>query len=473
MNLRCGHRLTLVYVAGAAVPAVLALLALITMAGLGTPTSGASVPKPGADGFDVGRVLVTIVVVVVAAHGGGVLARLAHQPRVVGQAVVGLLLGPSVLGYLAPKLYQWLHGGGSSQAIDLLAHLGVILFVFLIARETAGTTQRSTSGQALVIGHAMISLPFLCGVLVAALLVGRYRPAGVGPLPYALFLGLAMSATALPVLAHILAERRMLTSRIGTLATSCAAVGDATLWCLLAVTVCLVHRGSLTTTLARAAAALAFAALLWWAVRPALRRLARPAEHTGPGRPVLLLAGLLLCAQVTESLGLHAIFGAFLLGLVVPRTSLTAQRVTVMAEGLTEWLLLPLFFTAIGSRTHLDVIGGPATIGLCLAVLAIAMLSKLVAAGGAARAVGLSWRDGAVLGVLMNCRGLTELLILNVGLTTGIIEGRVFACFVVMAVATTALTGPLLDALRLRAPGADPEGARPDRVSVSTASGAA
>ena len=473
MNPSPRHRLALAYIGAAAVPAVLALLALTTTAGLGTPVPPAPVIGSGSGGFDVGRVLVTIVIVVVAAHSGGVLAHLARQPRVVGQAVVGLLLGPSLLGNLAPNLYRWLHAGGSSQAIDLLSQLGVILFVFLIGRELAGGTQRATSGQALVIGHAMIALPFLCGVLVAALLVDGYRPASVGTLPYALFLGLAMSATALPVLAHILAERRMLTSRIGTLATTCAAVGDATLWCLLAITVCLVHHGSLTNTLLRAAAALAFTALMWWAVRPALRRLSRPGSHAGPGGPVLLLAGLLLCAQVTETLGLHAIFGAFLLSLVVPRTSITAQRVTVMAEGLTEWLLLPLFFTAIGSRTHLDLIGGPTTIGLCLAVLAIAMLSKLVAAGSAARAVGLPWRDSAALGVLMNCRGLTELLILNVGLTAGIIDARVFACFVVMAVATTALTGPLLTALRVRAPGTDPDGATPDRTPVSTASGAA
>ena len=144
-----------------------------------------------------------------------------------------------------------------------------------------------------------------------------------------------------------------------------------------------------------------------------------------------------------------------------------------MAEGLTEWLLLPLFFTAIGSRTHLDLIGGPAIIGLCAAVLAVAVLSKLVSAAGAARAAGLSWRDSAALGVLMNCRGLTELLILNVGLTAGIIDVRVFACFVVMAVATTALTGPLLDALRLPVPSTDPGVARPERVSVGTVSAAA
>ncbi len=458
------RRLVLAYTAIAAVPAIVAVLVLVAVSGTGQGVPAAAATSPA---FDVGRVLLTVAIVVMAAHAGGTLSGLLRQPRVVGQAVVGLLLGPSILGSTTPDLYSWLHGGGSSQAIDLLSNLGVVLFVFLIGRELAGRGERNT-GTALVVGHAMIAVPFLCGVIVAIFLVGDYRPPSVGPLPYALFLGLAMSATALPVLAHILAERGLLTSRIGALATTAAAIGDATVWCLLAVTMCLVHGGSMTSTLLRAAAALIFAAIMWWGVRPVLRRRVQPGIVAGPGLPVMLLAALLLCAQLTESLGLHAIFGAFLLGLVVPRTSIAAQRVSVMAEGITEWLLLPLFFTAIGSRTHLDLIGGARWIVLCLVVLVIAIVSKFAAAGGAARAVGLTWRDSAAIGVMMNCRGLTELLILNVGLSAGIIDARVFACFVVMALATTALTGPLLTALGVQRPtsGAANEGARRPTVGV-------
>lgn len=274
-----------------------------------------------------------------------------------------------------------------------------------------------------------------------------------------------MSATALPVLAHILAERHLLTSKVGALGATAAVIGDATIWCLLAITMCLVQRGSVAATIVRLGAALLFAAIMWWLVRPLLHRTLTARHDSGYAMPALLIAGLLLSALTTEHLGLHSIFGAFLVGLIVPPTSVVVHRVGVMAEGLTEWLLLPLFFAAVGARTQLDLITDPRAMVLCLAVLVIAVVSKVVSAGGAGRAVGLGWRDSAALGVMMNCRGLTELLILNIGLTAGIIDARVFALFVVMALVTTAATGPLLDTLGMRRPPIAP--AEPDRTPVA------
>lgn len=284
------------------------------------------------------------------------------------------------------------------------------------------------------------------------LLLEPYRPPAVAGLPDALFLGAALSATALPVLAHILAERRVLTSKVGTLATGSAAVGDATLWCLLAVTMCLVERGSVAQTMTRLAGAAVFAAAVWWLAWPLMAYAASRYAAGGILGPAALLAGLLLSAATTEHLGLHAIFGAFLFGLAVPRGAIAVQQVTTMASGLTEWLLLPLFFTAVGLRTDLGLLSGNAAISLCATVLAVAALSKLISATAVSRAVGLSWRVSAAIGVAMNCRGMTELLVLNTGLAAGVIGSDVFAVFVVMTLVTTAATGPLLTLLGYRRP---------------------
>jgi Kef-type K+ transport system membrane component KefB len=440
------RRLLAVYAAGVLVPAGFVVLIL-------TRSASDVVARPAAaiatgQRWQAGHALATIAVFVVVAHLGGALAARLRQPRVVGQATAGLLLGPSLLGWALPPLSRWLHAGGSDQAVDLLAQLGVILFVSLTARELSGSGHR-TGPAALVVGYTMVAVPLAAGVLTA-LALDAARPAGIGAVPYALFLGVAMSATALPVLAHILAERRRLTSPIGVLGSSAAAVGDAGIWCLLAVTLCLAGSGSLAGTLVRLGAAVAFLSALWWVVRPLLRRLLpaeRDSRYTGPA---LLLAGVLGSALVTDRLGLHAIFGAFVAGLILPPGSVLVARVTVVIEQATQWLLLPLFFTAIGSRTRLSLVGDPRILAGGALVLAVAVISKVVAAGGAGRAVGLGWRDSAVLGVLMNCRGMTELLVLNTGRTAGIIGADVFTVFVLMAIVTTALTGPLLDLLGWR-----------------------
>jgi len=442
------RRLAVVYAGGVVVPGAFVVLLLSRL-----PTEMAARPAAAAapaQVWQVGHALGTIAVFIAVAHLGGALAARLRQPRVVGQATAGLLLGPSLLGWAAPPVSQWLHAGGSDQAVDLLAQLGVILFVFLTARELADGEHRA-GPTAFVVGQTMVAVPLAAGMLTA-LALSADRPAGVGAVQYTLFLGVAMSATALPVLAHILAERRRLTSPIGVLGISAAAVGDASIWCLLAVTLCLAGTGSLPETLIRLGAALAFLAVLWWGVRPLLRRLLPAERDSRYAGPALLLAAVLGCALVTDRLGLHAIFGAFMAGLLLPHGSMLVARVTVVVEQATQWLLLPLFFTAVGSRTRLSVIGEPRLLAAGAVVLAVAVLSKIIAGGGAGLAVGLGGRDSAVLGVLMNCRGMTELLILNIGLAAGVIDAGVFTLFVVMAIVTTALTGPLLDLLGWRDP---------------------
>ncbi|MEV6927091.1 cation:proton antiporter [Dactylosporangium sp. NPDC051485] len=419
------------------------------------------------DGIDIPHVLIVVAVLIAAAHLAGALAARLGQPRVTGLAAAGLLLGPSALGQVAPVAAGWLHSGGAATAVDLLAQLGVILFVFLIGRELGTAHAPPTRGTAVLVGHTTVAVPLLAGVVVAVTVLTP--PAGVPALPHALFIGLAMAATALPVLAHILAERHLLTSPLGATGAAAAAVADATIWCLLAVTLCVARGESLPGTGLRLLAAFAFAAGMWWLLRPAVRRVLAVDPGGSPVRPALLLCLVLGCAVATERLGLHAIFGAFLAGLIMPVRSATVTRVAVMAQGATEWLLLPLFFTAIGSRTHLSLLTGP-TLALAGLVVAVAVSSKLLSGAVAGRVIGYGWRDATALGVMLNCRGLTELVLLSLGRTAGIIDERTFTVFVVMALVTTAATGPLLNLVGLRrpAPGNEPAGQPADQTAPAT-----
>jgi len=453
------RRVVVLYAAGVVVP-VAALIAVLVHAGEASG-GGKATPAPATSPtLQVNHTLAVIAVLIIVAHLGGVAAKLLRQPTVIGQATAGLLAGPSLLGHLVPPASGWLHSGGADQAVDLLAQLGVVLFVFLVARELAGSDHR-VGPAAVVLGHTMVAIPLLAGVVTAVVVLPAMRPANVAAVPYGLFIGLAMSATALPVLAHILAERRQLTSPVGVLGTAGAAAGDAGIWCALAVALSLAGHGSLPATLLRLAGAVGFAAVLWWVVRPLLRRLLPPDRDSRYAGPALLIGTLLLCAVITEELGLHAVFGAFLFGLALPRRSVLVQRLSVSTDGITQWLLLPLFFTAIGSRARLDLINTWHAVAVCGIVLLVAVVSKVVAAGGAGLALGLSRRDSAMLAAMMNCRGLTELVLLTVGLKAGILDGRTFTVFVIMALVTTAATGPLLGVLGMPRTAAAPATSAP------------
>lgn len=444
------HRMVSAYLVLAAVT-----VAVGTALVLALPHGGEQLGPPAAEAptvpsgrLDVPHILAVLAVLVAAAHlGGGVAARL-RQPRVIGQATVGLLLGPSVLGQVAPEAAGWLRSDGAASAVEVLAQLGVLLFVFRIGHDLTGSRTGVGRGAALLTGHTTVAVPMLGGIAVA--LTVLTAPPGVTTLYHALFVGLAMSATALPVLAHILAERGLLTSRLGTLGTTAAAVADATIWALLAVILCLVRGGSLAATGLRLAAAAGFVAAMWWLLRPLARRMLAADHAASPLRPALLLAAVLGCAAATEQLGLHAIIGAFLAGLALPREAPAVRQVVAVAGSAAEWLLLPLFFVAVGAHTRLDLLITGPVVALTSLVLVVAIGGKLLSGVAAGRVIGLGWRDASTLGVLLNCRGVTELVLLNIGRTAGIIDETTFTVFVTMAILTTATTGPLLDLLHIR-----------------------
>jgi Kef-type K+ transport system membrane component KefB len=438
-----GGRALAAYVALVAVPAALTIGLLVANAGRGAD-GGAVTGDEGGD-HPLARLLLAVAVVVGGCKLAGLAVTRLGQPAVIGEILCGILLGPSVLGALAPGAADALVPPATLPQIGVLAQIGVVLYVFLAGTEVDGGMLRGNGRLALVVSHVSIALPFLLGVLLALAVYGRLAPAGIGFLPFALFLGVSMSITALPVMARILQDLGMLRSEVGTLAMTCALVGDATAWCLLALVVALVVSSSVLGVLWTVLLAAVFAAVLLGVVRPALVRLEQAGRLPRPAVAVpMVLVAVFAAASTTEWIGVHAIFGAFLLGLVFPTGNEMVRTVRDAFQGLTGLLLLPLFFASTGLKTEIGLLGTDPVLWLwCLLALVLAVAGKLGGTLLAARAVGTGWRPALQLGVLMNCRGLTELIILDIGLQLGVLSPELFTMLVIMALVSTAMAAPL------------------------------
>jgi Kef-type K+ transport system membrane component KefB len=377
------------------------------------------------------------------------------QPPVLGEIIGGLLLGPSFLGRLAPAAANYLLPPAITPLLGVLAQLGVILYMFLVGLELDPGLLRQRARSALVISQAGIVVPFLLGTALAVLLYPRLSSGDVPFTSFALFLGVALSVTAFPVLARILTDRGLQKTQLGVLALTCAAANDVTAWCLLAFVagVAGAHvRGPILVTLLT----VAFIGLMIAVVRPLAARFLSHFEKTplSRGGMALVLGAVLLSALATESIGIHAIFGAFLLGAVVPHDSTAGRAVAHKLEDVVTVLLLPVYFAFTGLRTEVGLVSGLDSWLLCGLIILTATAGKFGGTLAAARLTGLLWRDGAALGVLMNTRGLMELVVLNVGLDLGIISPTLFAMMVLMAVATTLPTAFILGYLIQEAPSA-------------------
>lgn len=438
-----------VYAALVALPAAAAVLFLLRDA-RGDPGPGHPAP---AQGIVYHLLIATVTVVALGALGSALAARLG-QPRVVSELLIGIALGPSLFGALAPDAQRWFFPAGVVPYLDALAQFGVVFFMFLIGAELRLDLLGRAGARPLVVGHATIVLPFAAGLGVAVLLRDTYAPPGISGVAFLLFIGVGFAITAFPVLAWILRERGLLGTPIGAEGIAAAGIGDVTAWCVLALVIAVVRGTSLAGVAVTAGLVAVFGAVMLWGVRPLLRRLDDRVRARGEvGRPIAaaMICVVLLSALATERIGVHPIFGAFLAGVVMPRGSRLVAELTTKIEGVTLWVMLPLFFVTVG--LHVRLIGFTAAMWLtALLILAVAVVSKLAGTAGTARAVGASPRDALALGVMMNCRGLTELVVLNLGLQLGVIGLPLFAMFVVMALVTTAMTQPLLRLLGHGAP---------------------
>lgn len=392
--------------------------------------------------------ILQIVVILVAARLLGIVFRTIHQPQVIGEMVAGILIGPSFLGWIAPSASAFLFPPSSLGFLNALSQVGVLAFMFVIGLELNPRLLRGRGRTALVTSHASIVLPFFLGSLLALYLYPRLSDSSVTFTSFALFMGIAMSITAFPVLARILTERRLLQHPVGVVAIACAAVDDVTAWCLLAVVVVIARAGGSSMPLVTIiGGSLCFGLLLWFLVRPFLRRLEQHFHKRG-GLTQNLLAGVLILvfasAWVTETLGIHALFGAFMVGAIFPKDPAFVRALTQRTEDLVVVLFLPLFFAFTGLRASIGMVNGSQMWLDCLLIIAVAVVGKLGGSMLAARFTGMGWRESAAIGILMNTRGLIELVVLNIGLDIGVISPALFTMMVLMALVTTFMTTPLL-----------------------------
>lgn len=396
---------------------------------------------------DIKILLVQISVILIASYSVGWLLGRFRQPQVVGEMVAGIMLGPSLLGWVAPDLSAALFPPASLGLLYSLSQIGLLLFMFMVGLELDTKILRRLGHTAVVISHTSIIVPFLLGALLAFYLYPRMAAPGMPFTGFVLFLGAAMSVTAFPVLARILTERNLVGTKLGTLTIACAAVDDVTAWCILAAIVAGVRSQLNQLTLWQLMAGLAaYLGIMLFVLRPIVRSLI--ARHGNARITDRAIAALLLCmlasSLVTEWLGVHALFGAFFAGVMMPKEKRFAQSVRERLRSLVVVLLIPLFFAFTGLRTSIGLISGSAMILYCGLVFVVAVAGKFGGSTIAARIMGTPWREAAAIGILMNTRGLIELVILNIGLDIGVLPRPLFSMMVLMAVGTTLMTTPLL-----------------------------
>lgn len=387
-----------------------------------------------------------ILIIIVAGLFAGLFRRLG-QPPVMGEMVAGIVLGPSVLGLFFPDVMTLIFPASSLETLRLLSQIGVVLFMFVVGMELNVKHVREKGSTAVMISHASIVVPFLLGAALSLFLYRDLAPPETSFTAFALFIGVAMSITAFPVLARILEDREMTHTFLGSIALTCAAVDDVTAWCILALVIALVNATGVSVSIATVLFTLMFALGMLFIVKPWLGRFVKEApSSTLHSRRLIagMLAFVLACALITETIGIHALFGAFVAGVVMPSSIDFRSFVRDKLETFSSAALLPLFFVFTGLRTQIGLLNDWQSWALCGVIVLVAIAGKLGGSMLMSRWTGLSWSNSFAIGALMNTRGLVELVVLNIGYDLGILSGRIFAMMVLMALITTFMTGPLL-----------------------------
>lgn len=445
-------RMLLSYIAMLVGTAILFAILLHFGQRLDAPSGSAAPATPhaaAAHSSTLAQVLLAIAVITVSARFvAHVFNRYLGQPPVMGEIVAGIVLGPSVLGALVPQLTSVVLPQAIAPHLGILSKIGVVIFMFLVGLELDTKLLRGSSHATLAISHASIVAPFLLGATLALGLYPIYANAGTGFTVFALFLGVSMSVTAFPVLARILTGRGLSRTQLGMTAIACAAIDDATAWCLLALV-----SGVATAQLGNAAITIGLVALylifMFVVARPIAYRLAeregKSREPVSQGVLAVVFGMMLLSSYATESIGIHALFGAFLFGAMIPHDGRLTEQLRERLEDVVVVLLLPMFFASTGLRTQIGLVSTPMDWAITALIVLVATLGKFGGSAVAARFAGIGLRESSALGILMNTRGLMELIVLNVGLDMSVLSPRLFAMLVIMALVTTFTTTPILN----------------------------
>jgi len=392
--------------------------------------------------------LFQIITIVLVARIFGWIFRKIGQPSVIGEIIAGIVLGPSLFGLYFPDMKEALFPVASLGNLQLLSQIGLILFMFVIGMELDLKVLKNKANEAVVISHASIVIPFALGIGLSYYIYHQFAPAGIEFLSFSLFMGIAMSITAFPVLARIVQERGIHKTRLGTIVITCAAADDITAWCILAVVIAIVKAGSFVSSLYVIGLALIYVLAMLFIVKPFLKRvgdLYAKKSNIKKSVVAIFLLTLIVSAYLSEIIGIHALFGAFMMGAIMPDISKFRNVFIEKVEDVSVILLLPLFFVFTGLRTEIGLINDIYLWKVTGCIIAVAVVGKFLGSALAARFVGQNWRDSLTIGALMNTRGLMELVVLNIGYELGVLSPKVFTMMVIMALVTTFMTGPALD----------------------------
>ncbi len=392
--------------------------------------------------------LAQIVTIIIVARFFGWMFRKIGQPSVIGEIIAGIVLGPSLVGMYFPEFSNALFPVASLGNLQFLSQIGLILFMFVIGMELDLKVLKNKANEALVISHASIIIPFALGIGLSYFIYYRFAPVGVEFLSFSLFMGIAMSITAFPVLARIVQERGIHKTRIGTIVITCAATDDITAWCILAAVIAIVKAGSFVSSLYIIGLAFAYVLMMIFVVKPFLKRIGDLYSTKNKlNKPVVAIffLTLILSSYTTEIIGIHALFGAFMTGAIMPDIAKFRAIFINKVEDVSVILLLPLFFVFTGLRTQIGLINDPYLWKVTGFIILVAVVGKFLGSALAAKFVGQNWHDSLTIGALMNTRGLMELVVLNIGYDLGVLTSEVFTMMVIMALVTTFMTGPALD----------------------------
>lgn len=395
----------------------------------------------------IGILLLQIIAILITARVFGWIFLKMGQPTVIGEIVAGIVLGPSVLGHLLPEVSGFLFRPESLANINILSEFGLILFMFAIGMELDITEVRKKLKETILISHTSTIVPFFFGMLTSYFVYDVYADKSTPFLSFALFVGIAMSITAFPVLARIIQEKGLTRSHLGTISLASAANGDITAWCLLAVVVAIAQAGSMLSATYNILFSVLYILIMFLLIRPFLRivgHLYHNKEVVNKGLVALMFLLLVISAYLTEILGLHALFGAFIAGVIMPSNVKFRKIMTEKVEDVALSLLLPLFFVSTGLRTEIGLLNTPELWGMCLIFILVAIAGKFGGALFSARIAGESWKDSLYIGALMNTRGLMELVVLTIGYEMKILPPSIFVMLVLMTLVTTFMTTPLV-----------------------------